>query len=325
MDNVMTTEAIKLHYKLMYAVLSSLNESFHNLMQVLLGQISMHFKADRIGIFQVLKSGENPKYVLCGIYGAKEGDVLDEAYELNFDFSHSFICYTPTESVGWDAYIAIRDQNNEVMAILAIDDTSAAREFDPEQRQILFHIKMIMEEIFKQRNFVEQFRFVDPTLNILNARGIYWKAKEIELRRKVSPGPLSIAVLDIDHFKDINTQHGHSFGTACLKAIAKAFLQNMRPSDIIGRWHEGDEFIILWEQDKDIMVKRLRRIQDLMTELKVDVEGHHESGFSFSAGVTRVRDGESLEQAINRADKRLHQAKKTRFTIISDDVDNANE
>ncbi|MCX6744526.1 MAG: GGDEF domain-containing protein [Candidatus Parcubacteria bacterium] len=315
----MSPEAIKLHYKLMYAIMSSLNESVHNLMEVLLGQISMHFKADRLGIFQVLKSGEKPKYILCGIVGAKEGDCIDEAYPLEFNFTDGFICYTPTQSVGWDAFISIVDQNNELIAILAVDDTSAAREFDPEQRIILFHIKMIVEEIFKQRNFIEQFRFVDPVLNILNWRGIFWKAKEIELRRKVSPGPLSIAVLDIDHFKDINTTHGHSFGTTCLKAIAKAFLQNMRPSDIIGRWHEGDEFIVIWEQTAEIMKKRLTRIQELFTGLKVDADGHHEIGFGFSAGVVEVKEGETLEEAINRADERLRRAKKTRFTIISDD------
>lgn len=321
MDNndVMSVEAIKLHYKLMYAVMSSLNESFHHLMGVLLSQIAMHFKADRLGIFQVLKSGEKPKYILCGIHGAKEGDVIEEAYPLLFDFSKGFICYTPTPNVGWDAFMAIYDQNQEIIAILAIDDTSAAREFDPEQRHILFHIKMMMEEVFKQRNFIEQFRFIDPVLNILNQRGIYWKAKEIELKRKVTPGPLSISVLDVDHFKDINTQHGHPFGTICLKAIAKAFLLNMRPSDILGRWHEGDEFIIIWEQPLAVMHKRLLRIQQSFTTLKVEDDGHREDGFTFSAGVVELKDGEALEEAIKRADEKLRRAKIKRCCIEIED------
>lgn len=315
MHDTMDFAAIKWHYKLMFAVVSSLNESIHKLVDVLLSQIAMHFKADRIGFFQVLKSGEVPKYILCGIYGAKTGDVIDEAYPLELDFSRGFICYTPTPEVGWDAYIAIYDQHNELIAILAVDDTSEAREFDAEQRNILFHIKLMLEEIFKQRNFVEQFRFIDPVLNILNWRGILWKAQEIELKRKITPTPLSISVIDIDNFKDINTNHGHPFGTQCLKAIAKEFQRNMRGGDILGRWHEGDEFIIIWEQPSSVMANRLNRIQQSFTGLKVSDGSHQEDGFAFSAGVVEVKSGETLEEAIARADQLLYAAKAKKFTI----------
>lgn len=315
MENSWNFETIKLHYKLMYAVLSSLNESIYHLMNVLSEQIAMHFKADRIGIFQVLKSGETPKYILCSIQGAKERDVIDEAYPLILDFSASYISYTPTPNIGWDAFIAIYDPNQELIAVLAIDDTSSAREFDAEQRNILFHIKMILEEIIKQREKMEQFRFEDPVLNILNWRGIFWKTAEIELKRKLASTPLSIAVIDIDNFKDINTSHGHPFGTLCLKAIAQEFQKNMRAGDIFGRWHEGDEFIIIWEQPENIMVKRLARIQQAFTTLKVSHNGHQEDGFAFSAGVVEVKSGESVENAITRADDLLRQAKTKKFTI----------
>lgn len=117
---------------------------------------------------------------------------------------------------------------------------------------------------------------------------------------------LSLLMLDIDHFKQVNDQHGHLVGDQVLVAMAQKLMEFNRKDDLVARFG-GEEFIVLLDFcDKDSAVKKaeiLRQsIEDLMPAgLKVTV----------SIGIAELRSGkESFNDMLKRADSALYQAKE---------------
>jgi diguanylate cyclase (GGDEF)-like protein len=85
---------------------------------------------------------------------------------------------------------------------------------------------------------------IDTLTGALNRR--HWLEKaERELTRALAAGaPVSVLLLDVDDFKQVNDRHGHAAGDAVLKAVADVCTQALRPGDGIARWG-GEEFVVL--------------------------------------------------------------------------------
>ena len=119
---------------------------------------------------------------------------------------------------------------------------------------------------------------------------------------------MAAALIDADHFKQINDTHGHQVGDQALQAIAKAVQHTLRTGDLVGRYG-GEEIVCLTlikqPQDAPIAFERVREavaaIQLRSSGVRVPV--------SVSVGVTTDRRG-SLEQMIRRADEAVYQAKQ---------------
>ncbi|HET8708110.1 MAG TPA: GGDEF domain-containing protein, partial [Pseudomonadales bacterium] len=120
--------------------------------------------------------------------------------------------------------------------------------------------------------------------------------------------PLSLVILDVDHFKKINDNYGHLAGDKVLKIVARELAKRIRSADFIARYG-GEEFVIIMPETKE---------DDAV--LAVDKAREHLSGVPFhfkekrvavtaSFGVTQFREGDTIEAAIARADKALYQAK----------------
>ncbi len=121
--------------------------------------------------------------------------------------------------------------------------------------------------------------------------------------------PLSVIILDVDHFKAINDTYGHSTGDAVLKSLASLCSDAMRESDIFGRYG-GEEFVaILPETDLEGAMILAERMRKSIEELKVD--GPIASvAVTISLGVTTaVLKDDEIAHTINRADEALYQAK----------------
>jgi diguanylate cyclase (GGDEF)-like protein len=139
--------------------------------------------------------------------------------------------------------------------------------------------------------------------------GLYNRSKFSELynlsyKTMLSRGTtMSLAMLDIDHFKKINDTYGHNTGDTILCSVAKTITDTLRNIDIVSRWG-GEEFVVLLptaglSQGKMIAEKLRKAIECLACEPRVSV----------SIGVCEVRRGEAMLQAIERADKALYLAK----------------
>jgi diguanylate cyclase (GGDEF)-like protein len=121
--------------------------------------------------------------------------------------------------------------------------------------------------------------------------------------------PLTIAIIDMDHFKIINDRCGHATGDFVLKEFARVGRDALRESDVLGRWG-GEEFLLIMPAATlEFGLASLERIRTLVFGIRLPASG---AGLqvSLSAGLaTNLRHGRSLDEMIARADAALYAAK----------------
>lgn len=120
--------------------------------------------------------------------------------------------------------------------------------------------------------------------------------------------PLSLALIDVDHFKSINDTYGHAAGDKVLREIAQTATAWLPESSLIGRWG-GEEFLIVFQGRSEAATEAvLEKLRNLISELKP--AGDAGRPLRFSAGIAGCR-GTSLSarELIDRADKALYRAK----------------
>ncbi len=142
------------------------------------------------------------------------------------------------------------------------------------------------------------------------------KADEELQRARFYRQPVSLVIFDIDHFKHINDNYGHSVGDMALIALAKLVAEKLRQADLLGRFG-GDEFMMLLPGCKlTESVASAERIRQELQQVSISGVDHQLSG---SFGVTEVQADESLQQAFDRADAFLLQAKRQgRDQVVAD-------
>lgn len=155
----------------------------------------------------------------------------------------------------------------------------------------------------------------DPLTQVANRRGLM-QAFETECaaaeRALQDDGPpLAVALIDLDHFKKLNDRLGHASGDAALQFLTQRVKQALRPKDTLARYG-GEEFVVLLpatgpEEARQVLTRLQRSLSaELFTS---DAQGP--VFITFSAGVTPWRPGERIEQALERADEALYEAKRT--------------
>jgi len=132
---------------------------------------------------------------------------------------------------------------------------------------------------------------------------------EQELRRCVRSGhTFCLAVIDIDHFKAINDQHGHGAGDEVLRVLAHEMSGVIRLSDVLARWG-GEEFVLMLSDSRATLARGgVERLREHVMHLSCDVEGL-QLAVTVSAGLAEHHAGESVDQTLERADRALYEAK----------------
>lgn len=157
---------------------------------------------------------------------------------------------------------------------------------------------------------IEKVAATDELTGLLNRQAFSILIEKILADYRRAPRPMSVLMVDVDHFKSINDRHGHGTGDRILRQVATRIRQGLRASDIAVRWG-GEEFLLLL---KGCELDQARRIAE---HLRRDVEqarfeaGKQPIGVTISIGVGRYRGEESCEQAIGRADAGLYAAKNS--------------
>jgi diguanylate cyclase (GGDEF)-like protein len=132
--------------------------------------------------------------------------------------------------------------------------------------------------------------------------------REIARAQRLSQ-PLSVILIDIDHFKQVNDQYGHQVGDRVLKSLARLLRQRLRATDIVGRYG-GEEFLIVMP---DTRASNAAMVINSLRERFAHIEHQREGDplrVTFSAGVAEWSTGLDAGALIEKADAALYQAKQ---------------
>jgi len=154
-----------------------------------------------------------------------------------------------------------------------------------------------------------EIRDTDVLTFLPNRRKIIVSLQEEVIRSTRYATPLSISLLDIDHFKSVNDTYGHTSGDEVLRTIAARLREQIRHPDTIGRYG-GEEFlIVLPNSEAKAAEEQASRLCQRMRGLQV-VANDHVLSITISIGVAQYRIGkENWDQLLHRADMAMYQAK----------------
>ncbi|MGY4514811.1 diguanylate cyclase [Lysobacter sp. HA18] len=149
----------------------------------------------------------------------------------------------------------------------------------------------------------------DPLTGLANRRGLRRLAEDAFASAQADGRPVSVVLLDLDHFKRVNDQHGHATGDVVLVEATRALAKVLRPQDRIGRTG-GEEFVVVLpatrREDAIVIAERLR-LAVAALDIQPQVPG---LVVSTSAGVaTSAPSDDRIDDLLGRADAALYRAK----------------
>lgn len=176
------------------------------------------------------------------------------------------------------------------------------------------NIDQAESELMMNNRYLETLSSTDPLTGLANRRGLDETLEREWARLSRHPGPLSVIMCDVDHFKLFNDRYGHDGGDSCLRQIAAA-LQDVvsRPSDLVARYG-GEEFaLILPGTDEDGARHLAEKLREAVQGLDIaNADVGKGAVVTISAGVTSIdhfrSDGAGC--LLKRADEALYQAKE---------------
>lgn len=177
--------------------------------------------------------------------------------------------------------LPIKDENNKILSYMSIGtDITAKKE-------------------------VERLSEIDKLTGIYNRRKLDEYMESELTRAKRYHQPLSFIMLDIDHFKHINDTYGHPVGDASLQTLAKILADNLRKSDILGRYG-GEEFLIICPETNSaetaLLAEKLRSCVENYTFSDIN-------SMTISMGVAEFKATDTVKELLARSDQALYQAK----------------
>ena len=169
--------------------------------------------------------------------------------------------------------------------------------------QTINHLKEELEKL-------KEKTIIDELTQILNRRGIMEFLTREYARSKRFKSPLSVLMIDIDDFKKVNDTYGHTVGDKVLKTIAQILKTKLRATDVVGRYG-GEEFLVVLPETD--LQAALTVAEKLRTEVAKKAFKYKDQVFkvTISLGAAQLKEGESIEELINRADQALYTSKRS--------------
>lgn len=161
---------------------------------------------------------------------------------------------------------------------------------------------------YRELEYLARF---DSLTSVAN-RYYFVEMVETEMARSSRYGkPLSILMMDVDKFKEINDVYGHQAGDIVLQALCETCKMILREFDIVGRWG-GDEFAILLPETPHTIAHQVaERLRGAFESTAVALEMHSPLHFSVSIGcASRNAKDDNLDTLLDLADKALYDAKR---------------
>ena len=212
-------------------------------------------------------------------------------------------------SLGQAAAVPLR-WDEELRGVIVVE-LEAGREAGPAEIRVLGELADLASAAFRNATTHAELALVARTDGLTGC--LNHAAMQDSLRREVerasrTGGQLSVAIVDLDDFKQVNEEHGHQMGDEVLRAVGRVLRDNVRTYDTVARYG-GDEFaVIAIDADEDaaaeVMARALGGIGEALERLGVDSTA--------TAGVAEWVAGESSTMLIARADASLLEGKHAR-------------
>jgi diguanylate cyclase (GGDEF)-like protein len=170
----------------------------------------------------------------------------------------------------------------------------------------LLELSHAHSELQQKNQQLEHLAATDQLTGLNNRLRLHESLRKEIYRFERFRQPLSVIMLDIDHFKQINDEFGHQVGDSCLQDLAHLLQQHTREVDTLGRWG-GEEFLVICPQTS------LEGARHLAENLRTKIAQHNFQGAgnqTVSFGVASIDAGDSQESLLSRADRALYQAKR---------------
>jgi diguanylate cyclase len=157
---------------------------------------------------------------------------------------------------------------------------------------------------------VRLLSLTDELTGLPNRRAFLRRIEDEVARVQRYGFPLSLALIDLDHFKEINDKYGHGGGDEVLQIYSKNILSIFRHHDLVARYG-GEEFaVLLPNTDAEGSLRALTKVRNRAAETRWQANGELIPVPSFSSGISLYKPGETASAFIERADKALYRAKR---------------
>ena len=148
----------------------------------------------------------------------------------------------------------------------------------------------------------------DQLTELLNRRGLLSRLEYESTQER------SLVIIDLDNLKKVNDEYGHLVGDSHIKAIAGRLAGSISKNDFVGRWG-GDEFLVVLNAPIDEAERIMGRLQNVVTRADITTDALKIPA-SFSAGAALWIPGESIDDALRRADAALYSAKSQGRNVV---------
>ena len=204
---------------------------------------------------------------------------------------------------------------DRLIGALALYDTDPGQ-FTDDHRRLLERVGEQAAAVVNNSIVFEQTKrdsLTDPLTGLPNTRFMFVHLSRELARAERLKSEVSLLVMDLDGFKEINDMHGHHVGDKALREVARVLRTGIRPYDICVRY-AGDEFVVVLSGcGGDEAEQKQLELQQAISEIPFEVRPGRfvQLGSSFGSAVF-PRDGEAYETLLATADKRMYQDKARR-------------
>ncbi len=157
----------------------------------------------------------------------------------------------------------------------------------------------------------------DPLTGLHNRRALDERLVQETARASRQGLPLTVMLIDLDHFKRVNDEYGHNVGDRVLRGVSRCLSDHARKMDVVGRWG-GEEFLVILPGTPVLeALETAERLRAVVEACPNETKG----AITASFGIAQYRAGEAVETLLERADRTLYRAKGAGRNQVSGEDD----
>jgi diguanylate cyclase (GGDEF)-like protein/PAS domain S-box-containing protein len=256
--------------------------------------------------------GENPRILKSGKMASQEYKELWDMIKEGKTWRGEFLNKKKNGELYWELAIisSVKDEDGKILNYIAVkNDITKRKQIELDLQKANKELEAKVETIMELQKQLKEQAIRDPLSNLHNRRFLLERIDndfEIALRNDQS---LSIVMIDVDNFKNINDTYSHLAGDAVIIALAELLRKGIRRTDLICRYG-GDEFLlVLFDCDAARALEVIENVHKMFCSNPIIYENTRIK-VSLSAGISSFpSDGNTFEDVSARADDALYSSK----------------